>query len=557
MDSGGGRGGVGHKDEDGGWRMEDSRAAVAPAAPGALAPAPGASMNRWLVLALVLAAGVALGLRCPRLAQRPMHNDEGVNGYKFGQLWEQGVYKYDPNEHHGPSLFYSTYAWARLTCAPDLDHFSGARLRLVTVLFGLGLVLLLPLVADGLGRRATAWAALFTAVSPAMVFYSRYYIHEMLLVFFTFLALAAGWRYCRTRKLGWALLIGSALGLIQATKETFVLTLAAAALALVLNYFWNRWLDASRAPLKAPRLNLSHVAAGLGLWLVVWLVLFSSFFTNANGPWDSLRTYEPWLSRAGGDSPHVHPWSFYLHRLVFFHASKGPVWSEALILALALVGAGAAFARKGLTDANASFVRFLALYTFALTAIYSALSYKTPWCLLSFWHGAILLAGVGAAVLVGSARLPASRLALRVWLLAGAAHLGVQAWEASVPYAADQRNPYVYAQTSPDILKLVHRVEELAKVAPEGRQMRINVIASEGDCWPLPWYLRSFKKVGWWEAVPPDPFAPVMIVSASLHAGLDEKKTHAMVGYFELRPQVFFELYVQADLWRAYVSARP
>src|SRR5262245_3293864 len=149
-------------------------------------------MNRWLALVLILAAGVALALRLPQLRQRPMHNDEAVNAIKFGQLWTDGSYKYDPDEHHGPSLPYFTYLLARLTGAPDLDQFSETRLRLAPVLFGAGLILLLPLVIDGLGRRAMLWAAFFTALSPAMVFYSRYYIHEMLLVFFTFLALAAG-----------------------------------------------------------------------------------------------------------------------------------------------------------------------------------------------------------------------------------------------------------------------------------------------------------------------------------------------------------------------------
>ena len=119
-------------------------------------------------------------------------------------------------------------------------------------------------------------------------------------------------------------------------------------------------------PSRPPRLKFSHLAAAFGVWLVVALVLFSSFFTNAAGPLDSVRTYLPWLHRAGGDSPHIHPWSFYLHRLLFFHVAKGPVWSEALILVLAVIGARAAFVRKGLADASASFVRFLALYTFAL-----------------------------------------------------------------------------------------------------------------------------------------------------------------------------------------------
>ncbi|HRD05844.1 MAG TPA: glycosyltransferase family 39 protein, partial [Verrucomicrobiota bacterium] len=348
---------------------------------------------------IALLAALVLALWSLDLGRRPLHNDEAVNGVKFGRLWSGQGYRYDPNEHHGPSLYYATLAVSRLTGAPpDEDSFTERRLRFTPVLFGVGLLLLLPLIADGLGRRAVVWAALWTAVSPAVVFYSRYYIHEVLLVFFTFLALAAGWRYWRRRRMGWLLLAGAAVGAMHATKETFVIALAAAALALGLNQLWNRWLDASAAPPARPGgIQLSHAAAAAGAWLLVALLLFSSFFTNAAGLLDSVRTYLPWLARAGGASPHVHPWSFYLHRLLFFQAALGPVWSEALILALAVAGARAAFVRRGLGDANAGFVRFLAFYAFALMAAYGVISYKTPWCLLGFWHGMILLAGVGAA----------------------------------------------------------------------------------------------------------------------------------------------------------------
>ena len=82
---------------------------------------------------------------------------------------------------------------------------------MVPAIFGTALILLLLLVADGIGRAAVVCAAFLTAVSPAMVFYSRYYIHEVLLTFFAFLALAAGWRYWRSRKIGWALLAGAGL----------------------------------------------------------------------------------------------------------------------------------------------------------------------------------------------------------------------------------------------------------------------------------------------------------------------------------------------------------
>jgi uncharacterized protein (TIGR03663 family) len=519
--------------------------------------------RRRILLGLLLAVILAVALRGPRLGERPMHNDEAVNGIKFGQLWDArlanlyGPFKYDPNEHHGPSLFYFTFALAKLTGAPDISHFSEARLRSVDVLFGLGLILLLPLIADGLGRAPALWAGFLTAVSPAMVFYSRYYIHEMLLVFFSFLALAAGWRYWRSRKPAWALLAGAGLGLMQATKETFVITLAAAMLALALNGAWNRWLDASGLPVKAPPLDFRHLAAGLAVWLALALVLFSSFFTNAQGPLDSIRTYGGWLGRAGGSSPHIYPWTFYFHRLLWFQAHKGPVWSEAIIAALALAGAASGFSRQRLGDANAGFIRFLALYTFALTGAYCLISYKTPWCLLGFWHGMILLAGAGAVALVGSLRGRVLRMAATVLLVAGVAHLGWQARRASVSFASDPRNPYVFAHTSADCLRLVDKVKALAQAGPLGPQMLVKVIAPDHDYWPLPWYLRDFGRLAWSDALPPDPYAPVMIVSASFHAGLDESKTHLMVGYFQLRPQVFFELYVQLDLWRAYLEKNP
>src|SRR6266850_1242062 len=152
-------------------------------------------MNRWSALAVLLAIAGALALRVPKLDTRPFHNDEAVNAVKVSELWQQGRYAYDPDEYHGPALHYATLPFLWLSGARNADELNDATLRLAPVVFGVGLILLLLLFVDGLGRQAVAWAAIFTAVSPAMVFYSRYFIHEMLLVFFTALTLGAGWRY--------------------------------------------------------------------------------------------------------------------------------------------------------------------------------------------------------------------------------------------------------------------------------------------------------------------------------------------------------------------------
>jgi len=448
-------------------------------------------MTKGFPLWMLLAALLALGLRSVQLDSRPMHNDEAVNAIKFRNLWEGPGYRYDPNEFHGPTLVYSTLAWEKLTLAGDFAHFTEIRLRSLTVLFGVGLVLLLFLVSDGLGRNATVAAALLTAVSPVMVYYNRDYIHETLFVFFIFLALASGWRYCQTGKIGWILLAGAAAGLMQATKETFVFNVAAVMGALLLNEYVRH-----PAPASAPRKKLfcpAHlVAAGL-VWLAVAVLLFSSFFSNRSGLLDAAGTYLIWFQRAQGASPHVHGWSFYWQRLLFFHQSGGPVWSEALILLLAVWAGVAAFARREAPGASAAFVRFLLFYTAILAVIYTVLPYKTPWSALGFWHGAILLAGAGAAALPGWLAGRRLRIAAGIVILTGAAQLGFQAWQSAVRYPADPRNPWAYAQTLPNLLELVDKVDAVAQASPDGAGLRMDVIAPDYDFWPLPWYLRRYN----------------------------------------------------------------
>jgi len=532
-------------------------------------------MNRWSALALLLAVAGALAVRCPRLDIRPLHNDEAVNAVKLSALWQKGVYTYDLDEFHGPSLSYAALPFVWLSSARDPDHLSAITMRLVPVAFGTGLILLLLLLADGLGRLATVWAAIFTAVSPAMVFYSRYFIHEMLLVFFTMLTVAAGWRYVQTRELRWAVIAGVGLGLMYATKETFVFSLIAMGLAAVATVWWNQW-RAQRSALvsggptgqRAASLlslrpflaafNWKHAALALIVAVLVSHLLFSSFFMNLIGPIDSLRTYLPWLRRAGGHSPHIHPWYFYLQRLAWFHQPKGPIWSEAVILVLAAVGAVVAFFSNKTILARPALARFLAFYTVILTAIYSVISYKTPWCALNFLHGMILLAGIGAAALWLLCRRILIRALVVAALVAGTSHLAWEAWRASQTYASDRHNPYVYAQTSPNLLELVDRIEAIARVAPLGHETVAKVIAPE-SYWPLPWYLRKFKHIGWWEELPPDPYAPIIITSAKLHAALDEKsnKAYLMTGLYELRPGTFLELYVEIGLWKKFVATLP
>ena len=102
-------------------------------------------MKFWSALALLLAFAGALFLRAPQLGNRPLHNDEGINATKLAALWEKGEYKYDPHEFHGPTLYYFSLPILWLGPAKNSAELSDAQLRVITVAFGVGLILLLAL----------------------------------------------------------------------------------------------------------------------------------------------------------------------------------------------------------------------------------------------------------------------------------------------------------------------------------------------------------------------------------------------------------------------------
>ena len=466
-------------------------------------------MNRALAPCLAIFAA-ALAFRIPDLADRPMHADEAVLADKFGGLLETGSFRYDPQDYHGPALAWLTMVPARIAGAHRYADLTETMLRIVPAVCGVLLVLMPLALWDGLGRWGAVAAAGLTAISPAMVYYSRYYIPEMLLTTLTCGVIVCGYRYARSGKAAWAIAAGACAGLMFITKETAGIAIACMLLAL------------AATARRKPRLTWPVVAAAA---IAILIPVATLGFTDG---WRALMGY--WQRGIHG-SMHRHAWDYYLVLLVR---------NEGVIIAAAVIEA---------TRRGAGLLRFLAVYACAMMVVYSLIPYKTPWCVLGALDAMILLAGAGLAALAEWLPRPAW---VGIAILLAVA--GFQAWRASFPLSSDPRNPYAYAHTGRDVYAIRDRLEAL------GRGMSVQVISSQ-NLWPLPWYLRAFPHVEWWRSLGPG-YRPadVILMTPEMEPALihelyevpppGSRKLYRSIfdRYMELRPQVELRGYIRASL---------
>lgn len=496
----------------------------------------------WLSAAVIAAvAGLGLWARVVDLKDRPMHTDEAVHAVKFGELLRTGGYQYDPEEYHGPILYYFNLPVAWLRGQRSLAELDEETLRLVPAIFGAVLVLLCIGISDGFGRGGSAWAAGFVALSPGLLYYSRYYIQEVPFIFFSFLLIVSGWRFSRRPSLGWALAGGVSAGLMMASKETSIIAWFAMAVGLAV----------AAGPEGLRRTPWRLVAAGGICALVVAAVWVTGFFTHPGVLLDTVATWFHYGQRAAGEG-HEKPWYWYLEILTrkWRGGRFGP---EVPVLAMAVVAA----VRVAFRDCRERrpLIVFLAVYAAVILAVYSAVPYKTPWLILGALHAAAVLAGAGVAELL---RVLRPRRCGWVAVVAGMLALWQTGREARLVcgrFAADQTNPYVYSHTTRDLLRLVGNIREAAVFHPDGKGVTVKIICPE--YWPFPWYLRDFPHVGYWDGIPEDPEAPIMVTTPELAPQLETRlKGKYAMDFGGLRHGCIAEAFIRQDLWDAMVAAR-
>lgn len=551
---------------------------------------------RWrlLVTGVVL---LAAGLRLWVLDNRPPHFDEGVNGMFTDRMVANGFYAYDPTNYHGPLHFYVLFLFKRL-----LGRNLWA-LRLPVALVSAATVWLVCRFDRFFSRSVCLVAALGLALSPASVYFGRDAIHESWLAFFLLLTLLGTlglWRDGGRRDL-WALGLGLT-GMVL-TKETYVIHVAALALALGTLWTWEQFAEIlpRLVPPRLAAVVLLPRPAGLpppavparwttGDLVAVTIVgvgsivfFYSGTFFNPGGLKGLYETFAPWIHKSQAGEGHNKPFRYWLDLL----AGQEP-WAFAGVLAsVTLLWARTTWP-----------MRYVAVYALGTLLAYSLIPYKTPWCMVSivwpfFFPAAAALTALGrwrwrrpagavvATLLLGvltaftawrttdlsfghpseardehlEMRVPKEGdivgTLLRVLPWTRARTVGGEGGGGAETLLRWDIPQYVYVQTYDAVRELTIPLDDLVRENPANQGIRGLVLADHYH--PLPWLLGDFYRVGYYgrEGKPENYRADFLVVSADrvaeVEAGLGEPYFRQS---FELRPAAStLTMYLRAGLF--------
>ena len=438
------------------------------------------------------------------LYDRTFHPDEANQAFTTGRLLETGCYAYQPQDHHGPTLYYAAAALQKAAGHADTASLDGTLLRCTPLVFA-ALALVFGFAAlKRLTKRVVPGLvfALLLGTAPFFAFFATDFIQEVLLTCFLLMMFWAGAGYLHPGKKWktgtWALFFGTAAGLAFATKETCLISFAAAALAAAPFLATRVTKDLLRARVR------DGVLVVLG-FLIVSFILYSDFGRDFHGVYNAFVAAPlSYLGRAAGDAAastganwHVHPWWQYLRWL--------GVRTPGLLVLFLLAGAAAWTLRRRTAESTFNAFRFAFLDALATLALYSLIPYKTPWCAVQIEAPLALAATLGLVCAAEALpRVHALPLAVLPALLLSV-HVPALVHMNRAP--DDTANPCNYAAASPEVKELAATVSAAMASATNHEPRATNhalpfiaVALPAADTWPFPWYNRPFERqTGYWQ----------------------------------------------------------
>eukprot|EP00808_Paulinella_micropora_P005455 g18797.t1 len=442
-----------------------------------------------------------------QIEARPLHHDEGVNCWFMDRLIEKNLWNYDPENYHGPILYFTTllYVWVNNLlnnrAIDDLNGLSVMCIRSVPATVG---ILFLLAIAFGtrhrLGNLGSLLAFILAGFCNDQLWISRYFIHENFFTFFTFAMYICGTKYLDTKSTFWVMLLFASMSFCHASKEFAIVHLT----ILILADFCSRlslWLlgettwpfdrtffmDGARHVYE----NFFGLLLGVVAFVIVWFPLFSSFGNNYQGLIDSVRTYSYWGKEGWGESGHNKPFWWWINS-VLPATEQGPFLGAILSSGVALWKRE----RKGL---------MMMFWFLGFLGCYSILPYKTIWCVPCILLPMIMLTAYATTTviqtIVESPSIRGKRAAcVAIFALLAASivvdwtrvtyDLNYVRWDANDVY------PQPYVHTTRDVFKMVKWIDEAAAASGKGENLPLRFTCDAYH--PLPFYLqRKYKFLTW------------------------------------------------------------
>ncbi|MDE2842563.1 MAG: TIGR03663 family protein, partial [Chloroflexota bacterium] len=171
---------------------------------------------------------LALALRLWELSGRTMHYDEAIHLYYSWRLSNLEGFIHSP-WMHGPLQIDLVAAFIRLFGDTDFSA------RLVYALFGAILVVLPYFLRQWLGKSGALLTGLLLAISPSLLYFSRFGRNDILMAVFAVSLFALLWHYAHDPRSRYLFMASAALALAFSAKESaYIIAAIFGLLALLL-----------------------------------------------------------------------------------------------------------------------------------------------------------------------------------------------------------------------------------------------------------------------------------------------------------------------------------
>jgi uncharacterized protein (TIGR03663 family) len=564
----------------------------------------------WLLNCALITA-VATFLRFYWLELKPLHHDEGVNGYFLTNLFRNGEYKYDPSNYHGPDLYYISLAFTKVF---GLETIS---IRASVAVFGVLTVILAFFLRRYIGKIGSLAAALFLSLSPGMVYISRYFIHEILFVFFSFAIVVSVLYFIEKRRAGvfavasmsllllvcflpsvfnlsnainienpsivwimrggfflieavlvffvmrmlmswndgrpiYLLLASASTVLLFATKETAFITVGTMAIACVSVWLWRKIYGAMTGGLKQndleqTDLTWSNFRRALGDRTDLLLIAVA---VSVVFIYVGILFFSSFFTNPEGVLDAFRAYAVWTKTGSKDHTQNG-FWAYVKWgrkIESPIFILSAVGTLIALLKARHRFAIFTGFWAFGMFAAYTIIPYKTPWLALSFLLPMCIVGGYGVGEMLRARDVVLKILGGLVAIMMTAV-LCYQTYDLNFVRYDDEDMVYVYAHTRRGFLDMVRQIEYYAEKSGRGKEATIEIVSP--DYWPMPWYMNNYSHANFHGRFV-DATASEMIVSKKEEQDadvIDRYSAHyKYAGTWALRPGVDLRLLVRRDL---------